>query len=185
MHSLLITACQEDVDVRDKGGAGVIGVMNSMESEGKFTQFYDAIGTNGLRIADEFNGSGPSYEYTIFAPTDAAFDSFLAQYDTYGELGDIPDDLLRSLIDYHVVAGSVSSGELGTAQTTVQGSDLSFNGYHRHRSQQFGDHRSARPGSAQWLPARTGCRADSAHLSYPKHFRYRRGVPTLRRWPRR
>lgn len=125
---LLFTACQEDVEVRDKGGAGVIGVMNSMESEGKFSQFYDAIGTNGLRIADEFNGSGSSYEYTIFAPTDAAFDNFLAQYDTYGELGDIPDELLRSLIEYHVVAGSVSSGELGAAQTTVQGSDLSFSG---------------------------------------------------------
>ena len=123
---LLFTACQEDVDVRDKGGSGLIGVMNSMESEGKFSQFYDAIGTNGLRIADTYNGSGPSYDYTIFAPTDAAFDAFLAKYDTYGELGDIPDELLRSLIEYHVVAGSLSAADLGSAQTTVQGSAISF-----------------------------------------------------------
>ena len=125
---VLLTSCQEDVVVRDKGGSGVVGVMNAIESEGKFSQFYNAIGTNGLRIADTYNGSGPSYEYTIFAPTDTAFGDFLAQYDTYGELGDIPDDLLRSLIEYHVVAGSVSSGELGASQTTVQGSDLSFSG---------------------------------------------------------
>ena len=123
---LLLTACQEDVEVRDKGGSGVVGVMNSMESEGKFSRFYDAIGTNGLRIADIYNGSGPSYEYTIFAPTDTAFGDFLARYDTYGALSDIPDELLQSLIEYHVVAGSVSSGELGASQTTVQGGELSF-----------------------------------------------------------
>lgn len=125
---LLFTACQEDVEVRDKGGSGVIGVMNSIESEGKFSQFYRAIGSNGLRISDEFNGSGPSYEYTIFAPTDAAFDAFLAKYDTYGALGDIPDDLLRSLINYHVVPGSYSSAELGSVPATEQGGQLTFNG---------------------------------------------------------
>ncbi len=124
---LLFTACQEDVEVRDKGGSGVIGVMNSIESEGKFSQFYGAIGSNGLRISDEFNGSGPSYEYTIFAPTNAAFDAFLANYDTYGSLGDIPDELLRSLIDYHVVRGSYSSAELGSAPATEQGGQLTFN----------------------------------------------------------
>ena len=123
---LIFMSCQEDVEVRDKDGAGLVTVMNSMESEGKFTLFYDAIGTNGLRIADEFNGSGPSYEYTIFAPTDAAFNDFLAKYDTYEALGDIPNDLLRSLIEYHVVPGSFSSAELGSVPATVQGGELSF-----------------------------------------------------------
>ncbi len=125
---LLFTACQEDVEVRDKDGSGVIGVLNSIESEGKFSQFYGAIGSNGLRISDEFNGSGPSYEYTIFAPTNAAFDAFLAKYDTYEELGDIPDEMLRSLINYHVVRGSYSSAELGSAPATEQGGQLTFNG---------------------------------------------------------
>ena len=126
---VIFTACQEDVEVRDKNGSGLITVMNSMESEGKFSLFYDAIGTNGLRISDEFNGSGDSYEYTIFAPTNTAFESFLGQYDTYGALGDIPDDLLRSLIEYHVVEGSLSAADLGgTTQTTVQGGEISVNG---------------------------------------------------------
>ncbi|MGB3848773.1 MAG: fasciclin domain-containing protein, partial [Tunicatimonas sp.] len=125
---LLLTACQEDVEVRDKNGSGVIGVLNSIESEGKFSQFYRAIGSNGLNISDELNGSGPSYEYTIFAPTNAAIDAFLANYDTYDDLGSIPDNLLRSLIDYHVVRGSYSSAELGSAPATEQGGQLTFNG---------------------------------------------------------
>lgn len=126
---VIFTACQEDVEVRDKAGSGLITVMNSMETEGRFSLFYDAIGTNGLRIADEFNGSGNSYEYTIFAPNNAAFESFLAQYDTYDELGDIPDNLLRSLIEYHVVAGSLSAVDLGgTTQTTLQGGEISVAG---------------------------------------------------------
>ena len=124
---LLFTACQEDVEVRDKGGSGLIGVLNSIESERKFSQFYSAIGSNGLRISDEFNGSGPSYEYTIFAPTNAAFDAFLAKYDTYEALGDIPDEMLRSLINYHVVRGSYSSAELGAVPATEQGGQLTFN----------------------------------------------------------
>lgn len=126
---IILTACQEDVEVRDKNGSGLITVMNSIESEGKFSVFYDALGTNGLRIADTYNGSGPSYEYTIFAPTNAAFESFLAQYDTYDALGDIPDNLLRSLVEYHIVEGSLSASELdGTTQTTVQGGEISING---------------------------------------------------------
>ncbi|WKN42654.1 fasciclin domain-containing protein [Tunicatimonas pelagia] len=126
---VIFTACQEDVDVRDKNGSGLITVMNSMESEGKFSRFYDAIGANGLRISDEFNGSGDSYEYTIFAPTDTAFGDFLARYDTYDGLDNIPDDLLRSLVEYHVVAGSLSAADLnGTTQTTVQEGEISVNG---------------------------------------------------------
>ncbi|MEM9675070.1 MAG: fasciclin domain-containing protein [Bacteroidota bacterium] len=126
---VIFTACQEDVEVRDKNGSGVITVMNSMESEGKFSTFYDAIGANGLRVSDTYNGSGPSYEYTIFAPTNTAFESFLAQYDTYEALGDIPDNLLQSLVEYHIVAGSLSASALdGTTQTTVQGGEINVNG---------------------------------------------------------
>ncbi|MEM9831199.1 MAG: fasciclin domain-containing protein [Bacteroidota bacterium] len=126
---VIFTACQEDVEVRDKNGSGLIGVLNSIESEGRFSLFYDAIGTNGLRIADTYNGSGQSYEYTIFAPNNTAFESFLGQYDTYETLSDIPDDLLRSLIEYHIVEGSFSAVDLGgTTQTTVQGGEISVAG---------------------------------------------------------
>ncbi len=125
---LLFTACQDEVDIRDKDGSGVVGVMNNIESEGKFSTFYRAIGSNGLRISDNLNGSGPGYEYTIFAPTNEAFDKFLAKYDIYGSTGDIPTAVLRDIINYHIVPGKKSSGELSGGQKTLQGGDLSFSG---------------------------------------------------------
>ena len=50
--------------------------------------------------------------FTVFAPTNAAFANVLAELELAG-LGDIPADLLSSILTYHVVAGSnVRAGDL-------------------------------------------------------------------------
>ena len=122
---LILTNCQEDeVEIRDKGGLPVVSVLNSFESEGKFSTFYEIM--TELGVVATYNGSGPSYEYTIFAPTNAAFESFFARYDVYDGIADVPDAVLFDLLEYHIVPGAVGSGDLGSAQTTVQGADISF-----------------------------------------------------------
>ena len=80
-------------------------------------------------LADTLGGAGP---YTVFAPTDAAFDKLPA-----GTVADLlkPENegMLRSVLTYHVVPGNVTSSELvgmiqsngGSAQLkTVQGGVL-------------------------------------------------------------
>ncbi|TDN88819.1 transforming growth factor-beta-induced protein [Salegentibacter sp. 24] len=50
--------------------------------------------------------------FTVFAPTNAAFQSVLEELELAG-LGEIPADLLSSILSYHVVTGAnVRSGEL-------------------------------------------------------------------------
>lgn len=122
---LIITSCQEEeVEIRDKNGLPLISVLNSMESDGRFSIFFGAM--RELGVVPLYNGSGPRYDYTIFAPTNEAFEAFFARYDTYDEVVDIPDALLFDLVEYHIVEGTLRSADLGNAQTTVQGTDITF-----------------------------------------------------------
>ncbi|MDT0691133.1 fasciclin domain-containing protein [Salegentibacter sp. F188] len=67
--------------------------------------------------------------FTVFAPTDAAFENVLAELDMAG-LGDIPADLLETILSYHVVAGSnVRSGDLEDEMTvqTLETGEFTIN----------------------------------------------------------
>ena len=67
-------------------------------------------------------GEGP---FTVFAPTDAAFDAL----DPFFLLDVLQDnDLLASILTYHVAGGTVLSGELSDGQmiTTVNGADVTI-----------------------------------------------------------
>lgn len=150
---LVLTNCQEDeVEIRDKGGLPVVSVLNSFESEGQFSTFYEIM--TELGVVATYNGSGPSYEYTIFAPTNAAFEAFFNRYDVYESIADIPDAILFDLLEYHIVEGSVSSGDLGGSQTTVQGADITFaNGMINGRANITTADRAARNGFVHEIDA--------------------------------
>ena len=68
-----------------------------------------------------------SNQYTVFAPTNAAFQDLL---EAIGQtsLDDIPDDVLRDVLEYHVIAGSaVMSTQLtSTDIETVAGEDVAI-----------------------------------------------------------
>ena len=72
-------------------------------------------------MADTLRSPGP---YTVFAPSDDAFRAVPAK--TLAELS-ANKDLLRSVLSYHVVAGSVASGDVkdGPAKT-LQGSNVAL-----------------------------------------------------------
>jgi len=72
-------------------------------------------------LADELSATGP---FTVFAPTDAAFEALPAGV-LDAALAD-PNGLLTQVLLYHVVAGSVLSSELmdGMVVLTLQGSTV-------------------------------------------------------------
>ena len=59
-------------------------------------------------------------DYTVFAPTDDAFESLLT---TVGQssLDDIPDDVLREILEYHVLSTSYRSTELTSTSVATVG----------------------------------------------------------------
>jgi uncharacterized surface protein with fasciclin (FAS1) repeats len=83
-----------------------------------FSILVDAVVAAGL--VDTLSGPGP---FTVFAPTNAAFASLLAELGVTAEqlLADKP--LLTSVLTYHVVPGRVLASDIteGAQPTTVQG----------------------------------------------------------------
>lgn len=71
-----------------------------------------------------------SSEFTVFAPNNAAFEAFLAA-NNFNSLSDIPADLLKQVLLYHVVSGEETSDKLvsqyyNTAGEYAAGEPLSF-----------------------------------------------------------
>ena len=52
-------------------------------------------------------------EFTVLAPTNAAFETFLSE-NGFATLGDVPTDVLANILLNHVISGSVSSTDLAT-----------------------------------------------------------------------
>ena len=60
--------------------------------------------------------SDESGNYTVFAPTNTAFNALLSALE-YEDLDAVPEDLLKQLLQYHVVAGTAAtSGDLSDGQ---------------------------------------------------------------------
>lgn len=67
-------------------------------------------------------------EFTVFAPTNAAFDAVLVAVGQ-NDINDLPDNVLRAILEYHVIPNAtIRSTDLsnGTA-TTVQGEPITIN----------------------------------------------------------
>lgn len=92
-------------------------ILDAAAANGTFTTFGKAVEKAGL--SDTFRGPGP---FTIFAPTDAAFEKL-----PQGKLENLfkPENKeeLASILNYHVVSGLKSSADVGKWQSarTVHG----------------------------------------------------------------
>jgi uncharacterized surface protein with fasciclin (FAS1) repeats len=74
-------------------------------------------------FAGILSGEGP---FTVFAPTNDAFVSFLEERVDFNTLADIPQSILTQTLQYHVVSGNVRSSQLTQNQEvpTLQGSEF-------------------------------------------------------------
>ncbi|WP_418603395.1 fasciclin domain-containing protein [Hwangdonia sp.] len=61
-------------------------------------------------LVTTLNGSG---QFTVFAPTNAAFSKFLTD-NGFASLDDVPVDVLKQVLLNHVISGEVKSGDLTT-----------------------------------------------------------------------
>jgi uncharacterized surface protein with fasciclin (FAS1) repeats len=94
-----------------------INLVDTVAAQGTLSTFSKAIAAAGLN--NVLNGAGP---YTVFAPTDAAFEKLPAgQLD--GWLKPENKTELISVLRYHVVAGRTSSEQVGnlTETKTLEG----------------------------------------------------------------
>lgn len=118
--SFTITSCDDDDDDAPSGPTQNIvalaqGNSNLSSLVAALTKYPDLVTTL----------SSTSTDFTVFAPTNAAFADLLAATGQTS-IDDIPEDVLRNVLEYHVVAGAaVKSTELTAgAVETVSGEDI-------------------------------------------------------------
>jgi uncharacterized surface protein with fasciclin (FAS1) repeats/nucleoid-associated protein YgaU len=102
-------------------GAATSTIAEIAASNPNFSILASALEATGL---DATLGSG---EFTVFAPTDAAFNTLLEQTGlTAAQLLQAPE--LAQILQYHVVSGAVGSADItnGMRATTVQGQPVTF-----------------------------------------------------------
>lgn len=104
------------------GGHGKMDIVDTAVEAGSFETLVAAVQAAGL--VETLKGEGP---FTVFAPTDAAFAALPAG--TVEELLKPENkDQLVSILTYHVVPGTVMSGDLtnNMMAATVQGGEVTI-----------------------------------------------------------
>lgn len=112
--SLALISCEDDDDVQAPTQNVVQlaqGADNLATLEAALVKFPDLVATL----------SGNS-QFTVFAPTDAAFQTLLSAVGQTS-LNDIPDDVLRDILEYHVVAGTTLSNQLNNGTVATVGGE--------------------------------------------------------------
>lgn len=97
---LTFTACNKDEDTKN--------IVQTAEDNADLSSLVAALKRADLVSALE--GAGP---FTVFAPTNAAFATFL-QANGFATVNDVPVDVLKQVLLYHVVSGKVASTDLST-----------------------------------------------------------------------
>ncbi|RNC80077.1 MAG: fasciclin domain-containing protein [Balneola sp.] len=111
---VLFTACSDSNSSDPETDETIFGIASTNND---FNTLSQAIIDAGLQSTLE--GAGP---FTVFAPTDAAFDKL-----PDGLLGDLTDEQLAEILQYHVISGSdIASSQLQATQDveTLQGEKI-------------------------------------------------------------
>ena len=96
-------------------------IPTNAQATGAHDTLVDAVIQAGL--LETLQGDGP---FTVFAPTDAAFEAAGVDLSTFTTAED--NQTLANILTYHVVAGSVTAADVtdGMTAATVNGANLSF-----------------------------------------------------------
>jgi uncharacterized surface protein with fasciclin (FAS1) repeats len=96
-------------------------IVDTAVAAGSFVTLTAAL--EAAELVETLKGEGP---FTVFAPTDDAFDAL--PEGTVDTLLEDPKGQLTQILTYHVVPGKVMSTDItdGMTATTVQGEDLTF-----------------------------------------------------------
>ena len=103
VSSTLMFSCSDDDSTAGNNSIADIASGNS-----NFSVLVDALGRANLASTLDQSGS-----FTVFAPTNDAFQSFLSAKG-FSSLNDVPVDVLRQILLNHVVSGTNLSGSLQT-----------------------------------------------------------------------
>jgi uncharacterized surface protein with fasciclin (FAS1) repeats len=127
--NLIGTGCADYAAMHSDGPASVAGMSTvpvavAASNNPDLTTLTAALSGQlnpNVNLVDTLN----SGQYTVFAPTDAAFNKLPA--DTINQLK-TNSDLLKSILTYHVVSGQLSPNQVDGSHNSVQGAPVNVTG---------------------------------------------------------
>ena len=96
-----ISSCSDDDSIIETNTIVDVAVNNNLSSL--------VAAVTKADLADTLSGSG---SFTVFAPTNAAFQALLDSNANWSSIDDIPVETLRSVLLFHVLNGTVASSDL-------------------------------------------------------------------------
>jgi uncharacterized surface protein with fasciclin (FAS1) repeats len=122
LRTTLIAASIAALGTTAFAGGKAKDIVDTAVSAGTFNTLVAAV--QAADLVDTLKGDGP---FTVFAPTDAAFEA-LPDGTVENLLKPENKDQLVAVLTYHVVAGKVMSGDLSDDMTaaTVQGGEITI-----------------------------------------------------------
>lgn len=106
--TVLFSACSDDDDNMDMNNDKSMNIVELAQSDDDFSSLVAAVQKVGL--ASTLSGEG---EFTVFAPSNAAFEDFLSA-NGFAELDDVPNDVLEQILLNHVLGQEVKSADIST-----------------------------------------------------------------------
>ncbi len=103
------TACKDDDDIQ------IPNIVELAQSDSELSSLVAAVQKAGL--VDALSGTGP---FTVFAPTNTAFNAFLSA-NGFASLDEVPDALLTQVLLNHVLGTSKTAAQLSTGYENTLG----------------------------------------------------------------
>ncbi len=125
LMAFMIAALSSCSDDDDSGAPPLDNIVTIAQGNNDLSILVTAL-TKYPDLVSTLSGTG---NFTVFAPTDAAFTALLGVIGQ-DDLDDIPEDVLRRVLEYHVISGNaLLSTDLSDGQTaaTVLGDDVTVN----------------------------------------------------------
>jgi len=102
------SSCGDDEDPMD------LSIVQTAQADDDLSSLVAAL--TQANLVSTLSGDGP---FTVFAPTNAAFQELLDSNADWNALSDIPNDVLTNVLTYHVVSGRVAAADLNTGYETT------------------------------------------------------------------
>lgn len=118
LFSVSFTACDDDDDDMPAASQDIVELA---QADNRFTSLVDAL--TQANLVSTLQGTGP---FTVFAPTNDAFNTFLSD-NNFASLGDVPNDVLTAVLLNHVVGAKALSTDLSTGYLSTSATEASTN----------------------------------------------------------
>ena len=110
LSGLFLTSCSDD----DTTTPEVVDIVTTAQNTDDLSTLVAAL--ERVNLATTLQGNGP---FTVFAPTNAAFQALLDSNPAWNSLDDIDDATLTSVLLFHVLAAEVRAADLTDSYVTT------------------------------------------------------------------